>query len=113
MARIPNSSSRSRGEEALARLVESTLTGIGDHVVVLMIENLDAHFAKMQVGEQRRWRAFIQDNPRFVTVATAQRLFDGVTKQDMPFYAVLSNVNKGLTTSVAPSRVPTENSARV
>ena len=73
-------------EDARSRMSESLVQRTGKHTILLLIENLDAHFAKFSVEEQRRWRGFFQDHPIFTTVATAQRLFDGMAKQDEPFY---------------------------
>jgi len=73
-------------DEALHRLSTMLVKRTGDHVILLLIENLDAHFAKFSVGEQRRWRGFMQDHPIFTTVATAQRLFDGIRNQDETFF---------------------------
>lgn len=73
-------------DEALHQLSQILVQRTGNHVILLLIENLDAHFAKFTVAEQRRWRGFMQDCPIFTTVATAQRLFDGIRKQDEIFY---------------------------
>jgi tetratricopeptide (TPR) repeat protein len=73
-------------DEALRRLSQSLVDRTGDRVILLLIENLDAHFKKFTVEEQRRWRGFMQDHPIITTVATAQKLFDGVKKQDEPFF---------------------------
>ena len=72
--------------EALAKLSNSLVQRAKNHTILLLIENLDAHFAKFSIEEQRNWRGFVQDHPIFTTVATAQGLFDGVKKHDEPFY---------------------------
>lgn len=72
--------------EALAKLSKSLVQRAKNHTILLLIENLDAHFAKFSIEEQRNWRGFVQDHPIFTTVATAQGLFDGVKKHDEPFY---------------------------
>jgi DNA-binding transcriptional ArsR family regulator len=72
--------------EALAKLSNSVVQRAKNHTILLLIENLDAHFAKFSIEEQRNWRGFVQDHPIFTTVATAQGLFDGVKKHDEPFY---------------------------
>ena len=71
---------------ALAKLSNSLVQRAKNHTILLLIENLDAHFAKFSIEEQRNWRGFVQDHPIFTTVATAQGLFDGVKKHDEPFY---------------------------
>lgn len=72
--------------EALKKLSSSLVQRAKNKTILLLIENLDAHFAKFSVEEQRSWRGFVQDHPIFTTVATAQGLFDGVKKHDEPFY---------------------------
>lgn len=59
--------------------------GSGRTLVVLM-ENLDSLFKHMPEGEQRIWRAFVQNHPVFATVGTAQSLFDGVSDRNQPFF---------------------------
>jgi DNA-binding transcriptional ArsR family regulator len=72
--------------DALAKLSKVLVQRTKNHTILLLIENLDAHFAKFSVEEQRSWRGFMQDHPIFTTVATAQGLFDGVKKHDEPFF---------------------------
>jgi hypothetical protein len=72
--------------EALAKLSISIVQRAKGRTILLLIENLDAHFAKFSIEEQRNWRGFMQDHPIFTTVATAQGLFDGVKKHDEPFF---------------------------
>jgi len=71
---------------ALMKMKELLLEQISGRVVLIMMENLDALFRDMSIIEQRAWRAFIQDHPVFCMVFTAQRLFNGVSKHDEPFY---------------------------
>lgn len=73
-------------DDALAKLSKALVQRTKNHTILLLIENLDAHFAKFSVEEQRSWRGFMQDHPIFTTVATAQGLFDGVKKHDDPFF---------------------------
>jgi DNA-binding transcriptional ArsR family regulator len=73
-------------DDALAKLSKVLVQRTKNHTILLLIENLDAHFAKFSVEEQRSWRGFVQDHPIFTTVATAQGLFDGVKKHDEPFF---------------------------
>ena len=73
-------------DDALAKLSKVLVQRTKNHTILLLIENLDAHFAKFSVEEQRSWRGFMQDYPIFTTVATAQGLFDGVKKHDEPFF---------------------------
>ena len=73
-------------DDALAKLSKVLVQRTKNHTILLLIENLDAHFAKFSVEEQRSWRGFMQDHPIFTTLATAQGLFDGVKKHDEPFF---------------------------
>jgi tetratricopeptide (TPR) repeat protein len=58
----------------------------GKRTILVLIENLDGIFGQFDQGEQRTWRAFVQNHPIFTTVATAQALFAGVAAQDQPFF---------------------------
>lgn len=73
-------------DDALAKLSKVLVQRTKNHTILLLIENLDTHFAKFSVEEQRSWRGFMQDHPIFTTVATAQGIFDGVKKHDEPFF---------------------------
>ncbi|WP_309379989.1 tetratricopeptide repeat protein [Cerasicoccus frondis] len=69
--------------DAITKLV---LKQLAEHTLLILVENLDAIFAEFNDVEQKRWRALIQNHPHFCTVATAQRLFDGVSDRDAPFF---------------------------
>lgn len=71
---------------ARERLGESLLRHLGGRTLVVLMENLDSLFKHMPVGEQRIWRAFVQNHPVFATVGTAQSLFDGVADRGQPFF---------------------------
>ncbi|MEE9369601.1 MAG: ArsR family transcriptional regulator [Pontiella sp.] len=62
------------------------LQQLGNRTLFIMLKNLDALFRDMTGIEQKRWRALIQNHPQFCTLATAQRLFNGVSSQDEPFF---------------------------
>lgn len=72
--------------QATAALTDLLLRQLGEYTLLLLVENLDALFSEFSEGEQKRWRALIQNHPRFCTVATAQRLFQGVSDRDAPFF---------------------------
>lgn len=73
-------------DQARDLLGASLVRRAGRHTILVMLENLDAMFGQMQVGEQKSWRAFVQNHPIFTTVATAQSLFAGVSGHDQPFF---------------------------
>lgn len=58
----------------------------GDRTLLVLIENLDDIFQGLGDEGQKRLRAYIQENPFFTIVATAQSLFNGVSLQTSPFY---------------------------
>ena len=59
---------------------------VGDRTLLVLIENLDDIFHGLSDEGQKRLRAYIQENPFFTIVATAQSLFNGVSLQTSPFY---------------------------
>lgn len=71
---------------ARERLGESLLRHLRGRTLVVLMENLDSLFKHMPEGEQRIWRAFVQNHPVFATVGTAQSLFDGVADRSQPFF---------------------------
>ncbi len=72
---------------AREQLGASLLRHLGsDSTLVVLLENLDSLFKHMPEGEQRIWRAFVQNHPVFATVGTAQSLFDGVSDRNQPFF---------------------------
>lgn len=62
------------------------LTKLANRPVLLLVENLNELFGSLGDQGQKSWRAFIQDHPVFTIVATAQRLFDSVTRRTSPFF---------------------------
>lgn len=71
---------------ARERLGKRLLKHLGSHTLVVLMENLDSLFKHMPEGEQRTWRAFVQNHPVFATVGTAQSLFDDVADRKQPFF---------------------------
>ncbi|MAS94969.1 MAG: ArsR family transcriptional regulator [Verrucomicrobiales bacterium] len=71
---------------ALEAITELLLEQLKENTVLVLIENLDALFETFGEGEEKKWRALIQNHSQFCTVATAQRLFRGVADQDAPFF---------------------------
>jgi DNA-binding transcriptional ArsR family regulator len=70
-------------ERAGAELLKEV---IGDHTLLLLMENLDEIFAGLGDEGQRRLRAFLQENVCCTILATSQSLFNGVKLQTSPFY---------------------------
>lgn len=54
--------------------------------LIILLENLDDLFEQMGDVGQKKWRAFIQNHPQFVMLATTPALFAGVTSQKAAFY---------------------------
>jgi len=73
-------------DEAGEAIAELLLKQLANHTLLILVENLDAVFAEFNDGEQKRWRALIQNHPQFCTVGTAQRLFAEVSDRDAPFF---------------------------
>ena len=73
-------------QEATREITELLLKQLKDKTVLLLIENLDALFHIFGEAEQKSWRALIQNHPQFCTIATAQRLFHGVSSRSAPFF---------------------------
>jgi len=67
-------------------LGQALIRQMKDRTVVLIIENLDSIFNAMNEVEQRTWRGFLQDHPRFAIVATAQSLTTDISSKTKPFY---------------------------
>lgn len=73
-------------EPARTALGKLLLEKLGKHQVLLIIENCDSLFAQMPEAELRNWRGFIQTNPVFAIAASAQALFDGISKRSETFF---------------------------
>ena len=54
--------------------------------LLMLTENLDETFAGLGEKGQQALRAYLQENPFFAIVATAQSLFNGVRRRTSPFY---------------------------
>lgn len=62
------------------------LAALGERTLVVVIENLDALFEGLGSEGQMQLRAFLQENPKFALVATAQRLVEDLSDRANPFY---------------------------
>jgi tetratricopeptide (TPR) repeat protein len=69
--------------KCLGKLLVENLAG---RTLLVIVENMDALFAGLKAAGQKQWRAFIQENAVFTTLATSQQLFEGVSRRDSPFY---------------------------
>lgn len=65
---------------------ESLLKEMGPRTLVVVTENLDALLEGLADHGQKQLRAFIQENPRFCFVATAQRLVEDLSDRTRPFF---------------------------
>ena len=70
-------------ERAAAELLKEFA---GDRVLLILMENLEDLFDGLRDEEQKRLRAYLQENPFCTILATAQSLFSGVSLQTSPFY---------------------------
>ena len=59
---------------------------VAGRTVLVLAENLGDMFAGLGEEGQQRLRAYIQGNPFFTILATAQSLFGGIQQQTSPFY---------------------------
>jgi tetratricopeptide (TPR) repeat protein len=76
---------RSRGtEEEAERLLRDA---IGDRRLVLMVENLDEIFRRIGADGQKRFRAFAENWPQLLVLASTPQLFAGINRHASPFYA--------------------------
>lgn len=73
-------------DAALATAERLLIETVGDHVLLLLCENLTDLFEGLGEEGQKRWRSFIQEHPFWVIVATAPALFTAVSLQSSPFY---------------------------
>lgn len=71
---------------ATDRLGELLLASLSPRPLLVLVENLNELFDSLGDDGQKSWRAFLQNHPVFTIVATAQRLFDGVTRRTSPFF---------------------------
>lgn len=75
-------------QEAQARAFvgQALLKAMGSRTLLVVTENLDALFECLGEKGQQELRAFIQENPRFCIVATAQRLVEDLSSRTKPFF---------------------------
>ena len=59
---------------------------VGDRTLLVLMENLDEIFEGLGDEGQKRLRSYIQENPFWTILATAQSLFGGVSLRTSPFY---------------------------
>jgi tetratricopeptide (TPR) repeat protein len=71
---------------AAKRLGKQLLEKLAGRTLLVIVENVDALFAGLKAAGQKQWRAFIQENAVFTTLATSQQLFDGVSRRDSAFF---------------------------
>jgi DNA-binding transcriptional ArsR family regulator len=73
-------------DDASDFVAKHLLSTLGSRTLMVAVENLDAFFENLGPQGQKRLRSFIQENPRFCFVATAQRLVESLANRNNPFY---------------------------
>jgi hypothetical protein len=71
---------------ALDFIAQRLLSSLGDKTLGIVTENLDALFDSMGSEGQKQLRAFIQEHPQFVLIASAQQIGEDLTDRSSPFY---------------------------
>jgi len=66
---------------------------VGDKTLLVITENLDETFKGLEEAGQEKLRAYIQNNPFFVILATSQSLFNGVSVRTSPFYGFFEAIH--------------------
>jgi tetratricopeptide (TPR) repeat protein len=73
-------------DDAVKRLGKLILETLDQRTLLVLVENLDDVFAGLGDRGQKQWRAYIQQNPVFTTLATSQKLFAGISSRQAPFF---------------------------
>ncbi|MHB1308243.1 MAG: winged helix-turn-helix transcriptional regulator, partial [Limisphaerales bacterium] len=73
-------------DAALEFVSSHLLSSLGARTLLVVTENLDAIFEGLGDAGQKQLRSFIQENPRFSIVATAQRLVEDLSSRTSPFF---------------------------
>jgi tetratricopeptide (TPR) repeat protein len=74
---------RAQAEDHVWRRIHDIL---GDRTLLLIVENLDSVFEKIEEQGQRQLRALMQTNPQWAVLATTPALFSAISRQISPFY---------------------------
>lgn len=70
-------------ERAAGKILAEAVAG---RTLLILMENLDEVFSGLGTQGQKRLRSYLQEHPFCTLVATAQRLFGGVSLRTSPFY---------------------------
>ncbi|MCY2991436.1 MAG: AAA family ATPase [Planctomycetota bacterium] len=73
-------------DDAAESILKSIIARLEKRNILLIMENLDGVFAGLGDLGQKKWRAFLQEQPRIATLATSQQLFDGIASRDEAFF---------------------------
>ncbi len=73
-------------DDAALSVLHSTIKHLGNRNLLLVTENMDQTFHSLGDTGQKKWRAFLQETRKIATLATAQRLFTGVSSRNDPFF---------------------------
>ena len=75
-----------KSADALEFMSKHLLTSLGSRTLLVVVENLDAIFVGLEDSGQKQLRAFLQENPKFTIVATAQKLVKELADRGKPFF---------------------------
>ena len=73
-------------DDAAESILKSIIARLDKRNILLIMENLDRVFSGLGDLGQKKWRAFLQEQPRIATLATSQQLFDGIARRDEAFF---------------------------
>ncbi len=76
----------STADEARRAASQLLLDRLAGRTLLVIVENLDALFFGLGDEGQKRWRAFLQEHSAMVVLATAQKLFEGISRRTGPFF---------------------------
>ena len=73
-------------DDAALAVLQSTVGRLGARNLLLVTENMDQTFHSLGDSGQKKWRAFLQETRKIATLATAQKLFSGVSDRNEAFF---------------------------
>ena len=73
-------------EEAMGFVARQLLVALRQRTLLVVTENLDSLFEALGEEGQKQLRAFVQENPEFSLVASAQKLVEDLSSRVSPFF---------------------------
>ncbi|NOY71631.1 MAG: AAA family ATPase [Gammaproteobacteria bacterium] len=73
-------------EEAKRYIIQLLLEKLQEYTLLVIVENIDTLFEELGKSGQQDLRAFIQENPVFSFVSTAQKIIDDISKRKNTFF---------------------------